>query len=185
MEERLAQLSISYHGYLFSIYFFTHIRNKKTIMFPDYGKNRIFVPDFYLTKHIIEVMGKRKKPIQFNDKRLFYSIQEVADHFAVNVSLLRFWEKEFDNINPKKTAGGTRQYTKEDIQQVQLVYNLVKEKGMTLEGARQILKSNKDEEEKRVEAINRLQEIKKELLLLKEEFASLHEHQKYTKTEIE
>lgn len=47
-------------------------------------------------------MGKRKKPIQFDDKRLFYSIQEVADHFAVNVSLLRFWEKEFENINPKK-----------------------------------------------------------------------------------
>jgi DNA-binding transcriptional MerR regulator len=55
-------------------------------------------------------MGKRKKPIQFDDKRLFYSIQEVADHFAVNVSLLRFWEKEFENINPKKTAGGTRHY---------------------------------------------------------------------------
>ena len=46
-------------------------------------------------------MGKRKKPIQFSEKRLYYSIQEVADHFAVNVSLLRFWEKEFDNINPK------------------------------------------------------------------------------------
>lgn len=47
-------------------------------------------------------MGKRRKPIDFDDKRLYYSIKEVADHFAVNVSLLRFWEKEFDNINPKK-----------------------------------------------------------------------------------
>lgn len=130
-------------------------------------------------------MGKRKKPIQFSDKKLFYSIQEVADHFAVNVSLLRFWEKEFDNINPKKTAGGTRQYTKEDIQQVEIVYHLVKDKGMTLEGARQSLKSKKDEVEKQVAAVEKLKEIKKELLSLQEEFNKLHEQQKYTKTEIE
>lgn len=130
-------------------------------------------------------MGKRKKPIQFNDKRLFYSIQEVADHFAVNVSLLRFWEKEFDNINPKKTSGGTRQYTKNDIEQVEVVYHLVKEKGMTLEGARQTLKSKKDDEEKRLDAVKRLQKIKKDLVSLEEEFDRLHEQQKYSKTEIE
>ncbi len=130
-------------------------------------------------------MGKRKKPIQFDDKRLFYSIQEVADHFAVNVSLLRFWEKEFENINPKKTAGGTRQYTREDIQQVEIVYHLVKEKGMTLEGARQTLKSKKDEEEKRVEILSRLSEIKKELLSLETEFDRLHEQQKYARTKTE
>lgn len=130
-------------------------------------------------------MGKRKKPIQFNDKRLFYSIQEVADHFAVNVSLLRFWEKEFDNINPKKTAGGTRQYTREDIRQVEVVYRLVKDKGMTLEGARQTLKTKKDDETRRAEAISRLTEIKKELLLLEEEFNHLHEQQKYSKTKTE
>ncbi len=126
-------------------------------------------------------MGKRKKPIQFDDKRLFYSIQEVADHFAVNVSLLRFWEKEFENIIPKKTAGGTRQYTRENIQQVEIVYHLVKEKGMTLEGARQTLKSKKDEEEKRVELLSRLTELKKELLSLDLEFDKLHEQQKYSK----
>jgi DNA-binding transcriptional MerR regulator len=126
-------------------------------------------------------MGKQKKPIQFDEKRLFYSIQEVADHFAVNVSLLRFWEKEFENIRPRKTAGGTRQYTREDIQQVEIVYHLVKEKGMTLEGARQTLKSKKDDEAKRAEAINRLMEIKKELLLIEEEFDQLHEMQKYAK----
>ncbi len=126
-------------------------------------------------------MGKRKKPIQFDEKRLFYSIQEVADHFAVNVSLLRFWEKEFENIRPRKTAGGTRQYTREDIQQIEIIYHLVKEKGMTLEGARQTLKSKKDDEAKRAEAINRLMEIKKELLLIEEEFDQLHEMQKYAK----
>ena len=130
-------------------------------------------------------MGKRKKPIQFNDKRLYYSIQEVADHFAVNVSLLRFWEKEFENIRPKKTAGGTRQFTREDILQVEVVYHLVKEKGMTLDGARQTLKTKKDDETKRVEAIARLTEIKKELLLLEEQFDLLHEQHKYSSTETE
>ncbi|WP_238868312.1 MULTISPECIES: MerR family transcriptional regulator [Proteiniphilum] len=130
-------------------------------------------------------MGKRRKLIRFDDKRLFYSIQEVADHFAVNVSLLRFWEKEFDNINPKKTTGGTRQYTKEDVKQVEIVYHLVKEKGLTLEGARQTLKSKKDDEAKRVEAVGKLMEIKKELQLLEEEFDQLHELQKYSNTETE
>ncbi|MDD2244157.1 MAG: MerR family transcriptional regulator [Dysgonamonadaceae bacterium] len=131
-------------------------------------------------------MGKRKKSIDFSvSKRLYYSIQEVADHFAVNVSLLRFWEKEFENINPKKTSGGTRQYTKEDIQQVEIVYHLVKERGLTLEGARQELKNNKDPENIRIEAIERLNIIKKELLHLEEEFERLHQLQKYSKTEIE
>lgn len=130
-------------------------------------------------------MAKRRKPIQFSDKRLYYSIQEVADHFAVNVSLLRYWEKEFENIRPKKTAGGTRQYTKEDIQQIEIVYHLVKEKGMTIEGARQTLNSKKDDEEKRVEAVARLHEIRKELASIEEEFEMLHQQQKYSKTQIE
>jgi DNA-binding transcriptional MerR regulator len=130
-------------------------------------------------------MAKRRKLIQFSDKRLYYSIQEVADHFAVNVSLLRYWEKEFENIRPKKTAGGTRQYTKDDIQQIEIVYHLVKEKGMTIEGARQTLNSKKDDEEKRVEAVARLKEIRKELASIEEEFEMLHQQQKYSKTQIE
>lgn len=130
-------------------------------------------------------MGKRKKQIEFSSKRLYYSIQEVAEHFAVNVSLLRFWEKEFDEINPKKTPGGTRQYTKDDIKQIEVIYHLVKEKGMTLDGARQTLRSGKDEELKRADVVEKLKNIKKELLQLEEEFDILHKQQRYTKTEIE
>lgn len=130
-------------------------------------------------------MGKRKRLIDFNSKRLFYSIQEVADHFAVNISLLRFWENEFDNIAPKKTKGGTRQYTKEDVQEIEIVYRLVREKGLTLEGARQHLKTKKTEEDRRVEVLDRLGKIKKELISLEEEFDKLHQHQKYTKTKTE
>ncbi|HUI33114.1 MAG: MerR family transcriptional regulator [Dysgonamonadaceae bacterium] len=130
-------------------------------------------------------MGKRKRTINFDGKRLFYSIQEVADHFAVNVSLLRFWEKEFDNISPKKTKGGTRQYTKEDVKEIEIVYRLVKDKGLTLDGARQHLKTNKPEEDRRMEILERLNKVKKELHSLEEEFNNLHQHQKYTKTETE
>ena len=88
----------------------------------------------------------------------------------------------FNNINPKKTTGGTRQFTREDIQQVEVVYHLVKEKGMTLEGARQTLKTKKDDETKRVEVLARLTEIKKELLEIEEEFDKLHDIQKYNKS---
>ena len=130
-------------------------------------------------------MAKRRKPIQFNERRLFYNIQEVADHFALNVSTLRFGEKEFDNIRPKKTAGGSRQFTREDIQQVEIIFHLLREKGMTIDGARQSLKTRKDAEEKRVETLHRLREMKKELELLQSEFEKLHEIQKYTKSERE
>ena len=130
-------------------------------------------------------MGKRKRPIEFDGKRLFYSIQEVADHFAVNVSLLRFWEKEFDNIKPKKTQGGTRQYTKEDVKEIEIVFRLVRDKGLTLDGARQFLKTNKPEEDRRMEVLERLNRVKKELQSLEKEFSNLQQHQKYTNTETE
>lgn len=98
-----------------------------------------------------------------NSNRLYYSIKEVASHFEVNESLLRFWETEFSIINPRKTEGGARQYTKEDIENIALVYHLVKEKGLTLEGARQTLKHNKDEATKKIQVIQKLEKIKKEL----------------------
>ncbi len=127
-------------------------------------------------------MGKRKRPIDFDDKRLYYSIQEVADHFAVNISLLRFWEKEFPNIKPKKTQGGTRQYTKDDVMEIAIVYRLVRNKGLTLEGARQALKTNKTAEDIRIETLSRLNNLRKELIELEKEFDNLHQHQKYSNT---
>lgn len=105
-----------------------------------------------------------------NSNRLYYSVKEVAAHFNVNESLLRFWESEFDIINPRKTEGGTRQYTKDDIENIAVVYHLVKEKGLTLEGARQTLKQKRDEETRKIQVINRLEQIKKELEDLESEF---------------
>lgn len=96
--------------------------------------------------------------------RLFYSIKEVADMFNVNASLLRFWEKEFPNyINPRKTPGGVRQYKKEDIENVRLIYHLLREKGMTIPGARQKLKDNPENTVRNHDIIARLQSIRSEL----------------------
>lgn len=103
------------------------------------------------------------------DMKLYYSITEVADMFGVNPSLLRFWEKEFPQIAPKTGSRGVRQYRKEDVETVRLVYHLVKEKGMTLPGARQKLKDNKEATVRNFEIITRLKEIKEELLAIKKE----------------
>ncbi|MEY8706483.1 MerR family transcriptional regulator [Bacteroides faecichinchillae] len=101
--------------------------------------------------------------------KLYYSIAEVADMFGVNPSLLRFWEKEFPQISPRTSGRGVRQYRKEDVETIGLIYHLVKEKGMTLPGARQRLKVNKETTIKNYEIINRLKGIKEELLAIKRE----------------
>ena len=102
--------------------------------------------------------------------KLFYSISEVAQMFDVNESTLRFWEKEFDIIHPRKTEKGTRYYKQEDIDAVRLVYHLVKERGPTLAGARQKLKNNKEATVRQEEIVNRLKQIKEELTQIKKAF---------------
>lgn len=101
--------------------------------------------------------------------KLYYSIREVAEMFDVNESLLRYWEKEFPIITPKKAGGNIRQYTKEDIENIRLVYHLVKEKKMTLAGARQRLKQNKESIRDTAEIIDRLRRIKEDLLSMRKE----------------
>jgi DNA-binding transcriptional MerR regulator len=94
-------------------------------------------------------------------EKLFYSITEVAGIFKVNASLIRFWEKEFDFLKPRKTAKGNRYYTKKDIENIRVVYHLVKEKGFTLQGAKEKIK------QKPIQALNKNQEIIESLTKLK------------------
>jgi DNA-binding transcriptional MerR regulator len=101
--------------------------------------------------------------------KIFYRISEIAELFDVKVSLLRFWEKEFSQITPKTNARGVRLYRKEDIDTIGLIYHLVKERGMTLEGARRVLKENKENVARNYEIVLRLQNVKKELLALIDE----------------
>ena len=75
-------------------------------------------------------MPYKEKPIE----KLYYSIGEVADIFEVNVSLLRFWEKEFNILKPKKNKKGNRMFTTKDLDNLKIIYHLVKERGYTLEG---------------------------------------------------
>ena len=100
---------------------------------------------------------------------LYYSISEVARMFDVNESLLRYWEKEFPMIAPKKTGGNVRQYRKEDIENIRLVYHLVKEKGMTLAGAKQRLKQNRESAASSAEIIERLKKVREELVSMRKE----------------
>ena len=99
--------------------------------------------------------------------KLFYSIGEVAEMFEVNSSLIRFWEKEFDIIKPKKNAKGNRLFTNKDIKNFQLIYHLVKEQKLTLDGARKKIKENKEGTEHNIELIEKLKAIKGELLEIK------------------
>ena len=108
---------------------------------------------------------KKEKP-----QKLYFSISEVAQLFNVNESTLRFWEKEFDIIQPRKARNGTRYYKQEDIDNVRVVYHLVKEQGMKLAGARQKLKDNREGVIRQAELVNRLQQIKEELIGLRDAF---------------
>ena len=100
--------------------------------------------------------------LDLTEKR-YYTIGEVAKAFEVNTSLLRYWEKEFKEIHPKKKTSGVRKYTPQDVQNIKLIYHLLKEKGMTIEGAKNQLKDSKSSEENKMDVLKKLERIKKEL----------------------
>ena len=100
-------------------------------------------------------------------EKLYYSISELAKAFDVNASLIRFWEKEFDVIAPKKNARGVRKFTPEDVKNLELIYHLVKERGFTLEGAKTHLKEGKKEILSNFDIIRKLELVKAQLLDIK------------------
>jgi DNA-binding transcriptional MerR regulator len=102
-------------------------------------------------------------------EKVFYSIGEVAEMFAVNASNIRFWENEFDILKPHKNAKGNRMFTREDIENMKIIYHLLKERGMTIKGAQKKLKDNKEGTIQNFEVVNRLMEIRKMLVEIKEE----------------
>lgn len=108
--------------------------------------------------------------------KIYYTIGEVSELFNVNTSLIRFWEKEFDVLKPKKNKKGNRLFTAEDIDNFKVIFNLVKEQGLTLEGAKKYMKDNrkavkhelKSEKSQFSEIENKLKIIKNGLLAIKE-----------------
>jgi DNA-binding transcriptional MerR regulator len=100
-------------------------------------------------------------------EKRYYSIGELAKAFDVNASLIRFWDKEFDILKPKKNAKGNRMFTPEDVKNLQLIFHLVKERGFTLDGAKIHLKENSKKSLNKLEIITKLEGIKTQLTQLK------------------
>ncbi|MEQ8324674.1 MAG: MerR family transcriptional regulator [Vicingaceae bacterium] len=104
--------------------------------------------------------------IEVSDSKLYYSMGEVADRYQVNHSLIRYWEKEFDIINPKKNKKGNRLFTKKDLDAFELIYDLVKRKGYTLDGAKLEIKERKSGKLDRRQLVDKLKDIRAFLLEL-------------------
>ena len=98
--------------------------------------------------------------------KLYYTIGETAKAFQVNTSLIRFWEKEFDILQPKKNKKGNRLFTPKDVKNLQTIYHLVKEKGYTLEGAK-IALNKENNLDKKIDILSKLEFIRTELLEIK------------------
>ena len=97
----------------------------------------------------------------------YYSTGEVAKAFNVNASLIRFWDKEFEALKPKKNAKGNRRFTPEDVQNLKLIFNLVKERGYTLEGAKTYLKEQNQKSLNDFDIITKLERVRNELIKIK------------------
>jgi DNA-binding transcriptional MerR regulator len=109
-------------------------------------------------------MAYKEKEIE----KLYYSIGEVAELFNVAPSLIRFWESEFDIIKPKKNRKGNRQFTREDIDNVRTIYHLVKEKGFTLQGAKEMLRNDSQAVKDKMDMIDALKKVRSFLVELRE-----------------
>lgn len=109
-------------------------------------------------------MAYKEKEIE----KLYYSIGEVAEIFNVAPSLIRFWESEFDIIKPKKNRKGNRQFTKEDIDSVRTIFHLVKEKGFTLQGAKEMLRNDSQDVRNKMDIIDSLRDVRKFLVELRD-----------------
>lgn len=100
-------------------------------------------------------------------EKRYYSIGEVAEIMEVNTSLVRFWEKEFEILKPKRNKKGNRLFTQKDLANLKLIYHLVKERGFTLEGAKTKLRENKDDTARIADVVERLKTIRQALMDIK------------------
>ncbi|TPE45814.1 MerR family transcriptional regulator [Pontibacter mangrovi] len=102
-------------------------------------------------------------------EKQYYTIGEVAGMFDVAPSLIRFWETEFEQIKPKKNKKGNRQYTSKDIETLRTIYHLVKERGYTIQGAREVMKNKPVQAKDKMEMVESLEKVKAFLLGIKDQ----------------
>jgi DNA-binding transcriptional MerR regulator len=108
--------------------------------------------------------------------KIYYSIGEIARHFGVSTSLIRYWEDEFPHITPRKNGKGDRRYNKSDIEKVARIYELIKEKGFTIKGAQGHLVEKTEKVGKSTQTMNvaeRLLRIRTFLLELKKDLENI------------
>ncbi|MGF1639155.1 MAG: MerR family transcriptional regulator [Cyclobacteriaceae bacterium] len=104
-------------------------------------------------------------------EKKYYSIGEVAEMLGVATSLIRFWETEFDVIKPKKNRKGNRQFTREDIDHVKLIFHLVKEKGYTLQGAKELIRSDNNNVKDKMDVLDTLRSIRSFLVSIRDKIS--------------
>jgi DNA-binding transcriptional MerR regulator len=101
--------------------------------------------------------------------KLYYTMGEVATMFDVNTSLIRFYEKEFDVLKPKKNKKGNRLFTPEDLENLKIIFHLIRDKGYTLNGAKEHLKNNLGDTKDNQRVIDSLENLKKFLLEVRDQ----------------
>ncbi|MBQ0073319.1 MAG: MerR family transcriptional regulator [Prevotella sp.] len=99
--------------------------------------------------------------------KTYYTIKEVAEMFSLTESTLRYWETEFPHLRPRTTTNKVRQYAEKDIEELKLIYNLIKVRGFKISAARKMLHANRDGVEQSQKVIEKLQDVKEQLLDLK------------------
>lgn len=131
--------------------------------------------NFAVTTVYHTIQNKKKHMALKTDRvqRLYYSIKEVAAEFDVNESTLRYWEKEFPFLKPKVTGNNVRQYTDKDKEQVRLIYNLVKVRGLKIAAARKYLSQNRDGAKRSSDVLNTLINVRDQLKELKKQLDTL------------
>ena len=107
------------------------------------------------------------------DLKQFYSIAEVGEIFNVPASLLRYWEKEFPTIRPKKSGNNVRMYTKDDIEEIRMIYDLVKVRNMKLAAARELIQRNRNGAKNSNDLMARLTNVREQLIAIKKELDTL------------
>jgi DNA-binding transcriptional MerR regulator len=150
---------------LFTEYFFfceRKVRRALICAFLVQAIKKVAIKLFSFPHQQIFTFSHQQMPIE----KKYFSIGEVAKELYVATSLIRFWESQFSTVNPKKNKSGARRYTKEDIEQIRTIYFLVKERGYTLQGAKELLENSSAKD--KLQAIQSLEKVKAFLVDLKE-----------------
>ena len=104
--------------------------------------------------------------------KLYYSIGEISKILGINTSKIRFWEKEFEILSPKKNKKGNRKFTEKDLNKIKLIHHLLKERKYTISGAKKKIQNNYENVEKQREVIEKLKKIKTELIEIRDNLKS-------------